>query len=65
MFQNIMSYIVPIHCPTSIRHAVKLQFLEPGEDSLIVAYASTQIPQDRLLTGVQKSKSTRDILFGT
>ncbi|KAI9836643.1 MAG: hypothetical protein M1819_001277 [Sarea resinae] len=32
-----MAYIAPIHSPSSVRHALKLKFLDPEEDSLIVA----------------------------
>lgn len=34
-----MAYLAPIHRPTSVRHAIKLQFLTPDEDCLVVAYA--------------------------
>jgi DNA damage-binding protein 1 len=34
-----MAYLAPIHRPTSVRHAIKLQFLQPDEDCLAVAYA--------------------------
>ena len=33
-----MSYIVPIHRPTAVRKALKLSFLSPNEDTLVVAY---------------------------
>ncbi|KAF2199118.1 DNA damage-binding protein 1 [Delitschia confertaspora ATCC 74209] len=32
-----MAYIAPIHRPSSIRHAIKLNFLAPDEDCLVVA----------------------------
>ncbi|PGH18407.1 hypothetical protein AJ79_00476 [Helicocarpus griseus UAMH5409] len=32
-----MAYVVPIHHASSIRHALKLQFLRPEEDCLVVA----------------------------
>ncbi|KAJ5638617.1 hypothetical protein N7528_001007 [Penicillium herquei] len=32
-----MSYVVPIHRASGIRHAVKLNFISPEEDSLVVA----------------------------
>lgn len=32
-----MAYVVPIHRASSIRHALKLQFLKPEEESLVVA----------------------------
>jgi hypothetical protein len=32
-----MAYITPIHRPSSIRIALKLQFLEEGEDCLAIA----------------------------
>ncbi|KKA25955.1 UV-damaged DNA binding protein [Rasamsonia emersonii CBS 393.64] len=35
-----MAYVVPIHRASSIRHALKLQFFKPEEDSLVVAKAS-------------------------
>ncbi|KAF9885890.1 hypothetical protein FE257_012270 [Aspergillus nanangensis] len=35
-----MSYVVPIHRASSIRHALKLQFMSPEEDCLVVAKAN-------------------------
>ncbi|EXJ94392.1 hypothetical protein A1O1_02786 [Capronia coronata CBS 617.96] len=35
-----MSYIVPIHRPSGVRHAIKLNFLDPNSDTLIVAKAN-------------------------
>ncbi|KAL4891551.1 mono-functional DNA-alkylating methyl methanesulfonate N-term-domain-containing protein [Aspergillus ambiguus] len=35
-----MSYIVPIHRASSIRHALKLQFMRPEEECLVVAKAN-------------------------
>ncbi|KAI9827199.1 MAG: hypothetical protein M1832_005336 [Thelocarpon impressellum] len=35
-----MAYVVPIHKPTSVRHAVKLRLLDPGEDCLVVVKAN-------------------------
>ncbi|KAF2800100.1 hypothetical protein K505DRAFT_370506 [Melanomma pulvis-pyrius CBS 109.77] len=32
-----MAYIAPIHRPSSIRHALKLNFLDPDDDCLVVA----------------------------
>ncbi|KAI9753914.1 MAG: hypothetical protein M4579_004935 [Chaenotheca gracillima] len=32
-----MAYIIPIHPPSSIRHALKLNFLTPDEECLVVA----------------------------
>ncbi|KAF1846679.1 DNA damage-binding protein 1 [Cucurbitaria berberidis CBS 394.84] len=32
-----MAYIAPIHRPSSVRHALKLNFLAPDEDCLVVA----------------------------
>jgi len=32
-----MSYIVPIHHASGVRHALKLNFLEPGVEVLVVA----------------------------
>ncbi len=32
-----MAYVVPIHRPSSVRHALKLRFLGPTEETLIVA----------------------------
>uniref|UniRef100_A0A093UZ16 DNA damage-binding protein 1 n=1 Tax=Talaromyces marneffei PM1 TaxID=1077442 RepID=A0A093UZ16_TALMA len=32
-----MAYVVPIHRASSVRHALKLNFLEPEEDCLVVA----------------------------
>ena len=33
-----MAYVVPIHRPGSVRHAIKLEFLEPGRQCLVIAY---------------------------
>ncbi|KAL2444016.1 DNA damage-binding protein 1a [Exophiala dermatitidis] len=35
-----MSYIVPIHRPSGVRHAIKLNFLDPNSDTLVVAKAN-------------------------
>lgn len=35
-----MAYIAPIHRPSSIRHALKLSFLAPDEDCLVIAKAN-------------------------
>ncbi|KIX00016.1 uncharacterized protein Z518_10943 [Rhinocladiella mackenziei CBS 650.93] len=35
-----MSYVVPIHHPSGVRHAIKLNFLDPNVDTLIVAKAN-------------------------
>ncbi|KAI1624436.1 DNA damage-binding protein 1 [Exophiala viscosa] len=35
-----MSYVVPIHRPSGVRHAIKLNFLGPDADTLIVAKAN-------------------------
>ncbi|KAF2103332.1 hypothetical protein NA57DRAFT_72308 [Rhizodiscina lignyota] len=35
-----MAYIVPIHRPSSVRHALKLQLLEPDNECLVVAKAN-------------------------
>lgn len=32
-----MAYVAPVHLPTSIRHAVRLQFTSPDHDDLVVA----------------------------
>jgi hypothetical protein len=32
-----MSYIVPIHQPSSVRNAIKLNFVESDVDTLVVA----------------------------
>lgn len=52
-----MAYIAPIHRPSSVRHALKISFLAPGSDDLIVAKANRleiyspnpQIPEQLLL----------------
>jgi len=52
-----MAYIAPIHRPSSVRHALKISFLEPGIDDLIVAKANRleiyspnpQLPEQLLL----------------
>lgn len=36
-----MAYVVPIHKASSVRHALKLQFLNPEEESLVVALVTT------------------------
>ncbi|KIW01818.1 uncharacterized protein PV09_06671 [Verruconis gallopava] len=46
-----MAYIAPIHRPSSVRHALKLRFLDPDEDCLVVAKSNrlefyTQSPED-------------------
>jgi len=33
-----MAYIAPIHQPSSIRHALKLNFFSSEEECLVVAY---------------------------
>ena len=35
-----MAYLAPIHRPSSVRHALKLSFLSPNSDDLIVAKAN-------------------------
>ncbi|KAF2873366.1 mono-functional DNA-alkylating methyl methanesulfonate N-term-domain-containing protein [Massariosphaeria phaeospora] len=35
-----MAYLAPIHRPSSVRHALKLKFLAPEEDCLVVAKAN-------------------------
>ncbi|KZF23183.1 DNA damage-binding protein 1 [Xylona heveae TC161] len=35
-----MAYLAPIHRPSSVRHALKLRFLEPDEECLVVAKAN-------------------------
>jgi len=35
-----MAYLAPIHRPSSVRHAIKLSFLSPDSDDLIVAKAN-------------------------
>lgn len=35
-----MAYLAPIHRPSSVRHALKLKFLEEGEECLVVAKAN-------------------------
>ncbi|KAL8753229.1 MAG: hypothetical protein Q9199_005198 [Rusavskia elegans] len=35
-----MAYIAPIHRPSSVRHALKIRFLSPDEESLVVAKAN-------------------------
>jgi DNA damage-binding protein 1 len=35
-----MAYIAPIHRPSSVRHAIKISFLAPNSDDLIVAKAN-------------------------
>ena len=32
-----MSYVVPIHRPSGVRHAVKLNFLNASNDALVIA----------------------------
>lgn len=32
-----MAYLAPIHCGTSVRHAIKLNLLSPDEESLVLA----------------------------
>jgi len=35
-----MAYLAPIHRPSSVRHAIKLSFLSPDSDDLIIAKAN-------------------------
>ncbi|KAL9610807.1 MAG: hypothetical protein Q9167_004507 [Letrouitia subvulpina] len=35
-----MAYLAPIHKPSSVRHALKIRFLDPQEESLIIAKAN-------------------------
>jgi DNA damage-binding protein 1 len=35
-----MSYIVPIHRPSGVRHAIKLNFLSPAEEAVVIAKAN-------------------------
>ncbi|KAI9795569.1 MAG: hypothetical protein M1833_006969 [Piccolia ochrophora] len=35
-----MAYLAPIHRPSSVRHALKLRFIRPDEDCLVVAKAN-------------------------
>ena len=37
-----MAYLASIHPPSSIRHALKLNFFGPEEECLVVAYADTR-----------------------
>lgn len=59
-----MAYLAPIHRPTSVRHAIKLQFLQPDEDCLVVAYAhklpffKVYLLTDRITAGRIDSIST-------
>jgi hypothetical protein len=32
-----MAYLAPIHRPSSVRHALKLNLLDPGEECLVLA----------------------------
>ncbi|KAI9880598.1 MAG: hypothetical protein M1830_001949 [Pleopsidium flavum] len=54
-----MAYLAPIHRPSSVRHALKLNFLSPDEECLVVAKANrleiyTQTPDGLIL---QQSKA--------
>lgn len=57
-----MAYLAPIHRPSSVRHALKVQFLTPNEDCLVIAYvhiwAHPEPPGARLTTRCN-SKSNR------
>jgi DNA damage-binding protein 1 len=35
-----MSYVVPIHRPSGVRHAIKLNFLSPVEEAVVIAKAN-------------------------
>jgi DNA damage-binding protein 1 len=55
-----MSYIVPIHRPSGVRHAIKLNFLSPTEEAVIIAKANrleiyAQSPTDGLILLHSKS----------
>lgn len=41
-----MAYIAPIHQPSAVRHALKLNLLDPEEESLVVAYAGVTSVED-------------------
>ncbi|RMZ90486.1 hypothetical protein DV736_g2266, partial [Chaetothyriales sp. CBS 134916] len=51
-----MSYIVPVHRPSGVRHALKLHFLSPAHDTLVVAKANR-------LERLQPAASATDHLF--
>lgn len=46
-----MAYIVPIHRPTSVRHALKLRLLSSEEECLVLAYVllATKCKQQMLM----------------
>ncbi|KAK4539382.1 hypothetical protein LTR36_010983 [Oleoguttula mirabilis] len=57
-----MAYLAPIHRPSSVRHAIKLSFLTPDSDDLIVAKANrleiyTPNPQNPDQLSLHHSKS--------
>ena len=55
-----MSYIVPIHRPSGVRHATKLDFLGTGEDALVVAFVNHSPPATPANI-VQKGQSNRGL----
>ncbi|GAB7362694.1 hypothetical protein MBLNU230_g3002t1 [Neophaeotheca triangularis] len=57
-----MAYVAPIHRPSSVKHAIKLSFLSPGSEDLIVAkgnrieiYSSNPDAPDQLVCLHKKS----------
>ncbi|KAK0878312.1 hypothetical protein LTR87_007850 [Friedmanniomyces endolithicus] len=57
-----MAYLAPIHRPSSVRHAIKLSFLAPGSEDLILAKANrleiwAPNPQQPDLLSLQHSKT--------
>ena len=57
-----MAYLAPIHRPSSVRHALKLSFLGPDSDDLLVAKANrleiySPNPQDPTQLSLQHTKT--------
>jgi DNA damage-binding protein 1 len=54
-----MSYIVPIHHASGVRHAIKLNFLEPDVEVLVVASVSPSTPRTPPSANIYYSKANR------
>ncbi|KAK2605824.1 hypothetical protein QQS21_003778 [Conoideocrella luteorostrata] len=58
-----MSYIAPVHKPTSIRHALRIRFLSPDIEDLVVAKAN-RLEIWRLIDGGMTCLHTK-LIYGT
>jgi hypothetical protein len=51
-----MAYLAPIHRPSSVRHALKLNLLNPEEECLVIAYDEAKESMHLMLMCKQESK---------